>query len=272
MKTKLHSTLLMFAFILVANVTKAQGIALPYYTGWDNVTERAGWTEYRKGYLSSYSWSNINQISHDYNVGGAPTQTVIDWYVSPALNFNTPSVISMKVQTGGFSQPTVDNCEIYFSDTKRDPALGTYTLIGNLSYMMPQYTWLDTMFAIPFITDTGYIAFKYKTIGAAWSTYSIDSLHIKADPSVSLRENSLVIAKIGPNPFSYATTISFNAPLKDAEVCIYSALGKLLLRTDNNNGMYIVVERQDLPSGIYFFEVKQDGKQLIKEKVLIIPE
>jgi hypothetical protein len=135
--------------------------------------------------------------------------------------------------------------------------------------MAPVGRWRDTTFVIPFTSDSGYIAFKYKTKGSAWTTYDIDSLTIKPDLLTTLGEENVNITSIGPNPFSDATTITFSKPLNSAEIRIYSASGKALRRLKEVNGTEIKLERQDLDSGIYFFEVTQDDKQLIRAKVLV---
>ena len=154
----------------------AQAKTLPYFTGFDSPTEKEGWTEYRIGDLSTFSWNMTGSISHDYNVGGNATDTVIDWMVSPPIYFHTTAFASMKVSTYGFSSPTPDNCEVYFGTGNQDPGKGDFKLVANLSYMGPQFQWNDTTFVIPFTADSGYLAFKYKTIGGAWMTYSIDSI------------------------------------------------------------------------------------------------
>ena len=120
--------------------------------------------QYRTGFLSSYRWSIINTLSHDYNVAGISNDTVVDAYVSPALNFIAPVQISMKVFTGGFSNPIPDNCDIWFGNNNSNPTTGNFVLIGSLSYMQPKYVWLDTIINVPFTAASGYIAFKYKQL------------------------------------------------------------------------------------------------------------
>ncbi|MBW8051955.1 MAG: hypothetical protein FVQ77_16770, partial [Cytophagales bacterium] len=86
--------LIITLFILRA---EAQSLQLPYYTGFDSVSEQAGWQEFRLGILSSSHWiytaglfvSSPKSLFHYYNNPGNPTDTVEDWFVSPPLNFNT---------------------------------------------------------------------------------------------------------------------------------------------------------------------------------------
>ena len=109
MKKKLLP-LLCIQFILITSV-KSSGLTLPYATGFDSPAEKAGWNIYRTGVLSQYSWGYSGGgfsgqcVSHDYNVGGASTDTVVDWFVSPAMNFSSTGTVALKVNTSGFSTP-----------------------------------------------------------------------------------------------------------------------------------------------------------------------
>ena len=106
---------------------------LPYYTGFDNASEKAGWTEYRKGDNGLYQWKfiNINPVSapgvllHNYPVGGSvPTD---DWFVSPPFNFsNGGKLDSIYFSFTGFGVPAlIDTVAIYLLQGNADPALAT---------------------------------------------------------------------------------------------------------------------------------------------------
>jgi hypothetical protein len=281
MKTsRLKKTLLLIASqCLIFNLTFSQGVSLPYTTGFDNAAQKVGWQQFRTGYLSSYSWSYggggfsaPSCISHDYNVGGNSSQTVIDWFVSPALNFTSTGKISLKVKTSGFSTPFPDNCEIWFGTDIKNPATGNFVLVANLSYMQPQYQWLDTTINLPYVTDSGYVAFKYKTIGAAWMTYAIDNITINLDASVSINEtgnSNITLLKIYPNPFNSSATIQFNSNLENAELNFYTIYGQKIKTVNNISGDQIKIDRENLSSGIYFYELMQNGKTYPIEKLLI---
>ena len=196
-------TIITFFFICITlNTLFSQGISLPYFTGFDTPAEQAGWQQFRTGFLSNFDWNNNGSISHDYNVGGNPSDTVVDWYVSPPLNFTSTGILTMKIKTGGFSMPTPDNCEVYFGTNYPNPSIGNFVLIANLSYMQPQYQWLDTIVNVPYTSDSGYIAFKYKTIGLAWTNYSIDSITVSTvvgfdDPPTKPKELLLITDLLG---------------------------------------------------------------------------
>jgi hypothetical protein len=262
-------------FFILASLTIdsfAQGNALPYYSGFDTPTEKAGWTEYRLGYLSTYGWQVGASLSHDYNVGGTPTQTVIDWYVSPALNFSTGATISFKRQGGGFSPPTPDNCEVYFSASSADPALGTYTLIGNISSVTVQYTWQDTVLDIPFFTNSGHVAFKYKTIDAAWQMYAIDSIWVRAKPStVGIKKETIdaLGVQVLPNPFSETADLVLNRELDDAALRVYDLHGRVVFHETHVTGGRIKITRKELSPGVYFLEIDDKVSSPARKKFII---
>jgi len=272
---KLFFTL--FLNCLIQQIVFAQGEPLPYTTGFDNVSEQAGWQEFRTGYLSTYSWnyggpgfSAPSCLSHDYNVGGNPGDIVVDWFVSPPLNVTSTGTVSMKVKTAGFSAPTNDNCEIWFGTNDPDPTTGNFVLIGNISYMQPQYQWLDTTFNIPVATDSGYIAIRYTTVGPAWTTYQIDNINaaifVGIDENENLNQASL---SIFPNPFSDITTIQTNDQMENATMTIYNSSGQIVKEISGINGKLIMINKDDLQNGLYFIRLTQADEIIATEKLII---
>ena len=236
--------------------------------------------EYRTGFLSTYNWgvggggfSAPNALSHDYNVGGASNDTVVDWFVSPPINFTAPGLLSLKVKTGGFSTPFPDNFEVWFGTGSQDPEAGNFSLIANLSYMLPQFQWLDTTIEVPFTTDSGYIAFKYKTIGAAWSTYAVDNVQLNIDSTVSVNESLLGNNSINifPNPVSSIAFIKIDGLQFDAntEVQIFSNTGALINKFNEFANGELIFKRDEHPVGIYFVKVVQKGR-VIGAKCFVI--
>lgn len=260
---------LLFFFSITIN-SFSQGLSLPYYTGFDSPAERAGWQQFRKGFLSSYDWSNIGSLYHDYNVGANPTDTVIDWFVSPPLNLNSAGLVSMKVQTDGFSPPTSDNCEVYFGTGNPDPSIGNFVLIGNISYMQPQFQWIDTSFNISTLSDSGYLAFKYKTIYAAWRTYKIDSIIVSQSVGIDEKNNkNNFIASLSPNPFTSFSTIKFNSYLNDVDITIFNLQGQKAKAISNFSGSQFKLERDNLKNGIYFIQFSRENDIIKTEKIII---
>ncbi len=267
---------LLFLFLFANIIVNGQGLSLPYISGFDSAPETAGWQQFRLGNdPGAFQWNiggggfSASCLSHDYNVGGNTTDTVIDWFVSPALNFVGNGTISLKVKTSGFSTPTPDNCEIYFGTDDPDPSTGNFVLIGEVSFMQPQYTWLDTSLTIPFTSDSGYVAFKYKTVGAAWMTYAIDNINIISTASVDESVSEINYMQIYPNPFEETTTIFIQADLSGTNMIrIYDIYGKEI-RTIINAGNQITLSKENFSSGIYFVVFESEKEILEIEKLVV---
>jgi hypothetical protein len=259
-------------FITLLSITLNAQITLPYYTGFDTPAEKAGWQEFRTGFLSSYSWNSNGALHHDYNVGGNSGDIVVDWYVSPPLNFSSPGKLSMKVMTGGFSTPFSDNCEVWYGTNNPNPSTGNFVLIANLSYMQPQYQWIDTTINISIASDSGFIAFKYKTIGAAWMTYTIDSITARLNPASIKETNSSekTRVKISPMPFNYQATVYFSSCIRNGELSIYNIFGQKIKTIKNISGQEYKLLRNNLPKGLYFIQLIQDNKIITTNKFEIV--
>ncbi len=267
----MKTILITFLLFFTTNTLFSQGLSLPYYTGFDSPSEQAGWQQYRTGFLSNFDWNNNGALSHDYNVGGNSTDTVIDWYVSPPLNFISSGSVTMKVYAGGFSIPTNDNCEIWFGMNDPNPATGNFVLIANLSHMQPHYQWLDTTINIPFVSDSGYIAYKYKTIGAEWMTYSIDSITVNSDIAGINKIEPIndIIENVVPNPFHSMTTIYFNSEIQNGQLSIYNTNGQLVKSITNIAGLKCQISGNDLPAGTYMLCLSENNTMISTTKIVI---
>lgn len=258
---------LAICILLISTSSLSQGLNLPYYTGFDSPNERAGWQEYRTGFLSSFNWNDNGFLGHDYNVGGNSTDTVIDWYVSPALNITSSARISMKVRTGGFSIPTPNNCEIWIGTNDPNPVTGNFSLFANVSYMSPQSAWLDTSFNISTISDSVYFAFKYTTIGAHWMTYSFDTISI--GNFVGLKENRNTSFSVYPSPVIDEAQIQFNNFMNNGEISIYSVSGQKMIEKKNVNGDNYKLNLSNLNNGIYFIVLKNENGIVTTQKIVV---
>jgi hypothetical protein len=71
-----------------------------------------------------------------------------------------------------------------------------------------------------------------------------------------------------PNPFSTLTTVQFTAELQNSYLTIYNIFGQVI-KTIIVTGDKIILERNNLPNGIYFLRVMQDNKVFLKGKIII---
>lgn len=264
-------TFFTLAFLVGSLTLLSQGIDLPYYTGFDSPAEQDGWVQYQTGDIGTYDWNISNSLSHDYNVGANSTDTVIDWIVSPALNFTTPGFMTMKVTASGFSEPTEDNCQILMSTNDPDPNNGNYTLIGTLSYVESFGATTDTLIDVPLASDSIYIAFRYITIGAAWMTYSIDSITFFDE---SLGINDVVQRNdfemdVFPNPLRNFAMLEFSSSVKNGELEIFNIEGKKVKTISNVIGRKFELNNTGLEQGSYIIQLIDEGVLLSRKKLII---
>lgn len=74
---------------------------------------------------------------------------------------------------------------------------------------------------------------------------------------------------IYPNPFYTQTILKTSEILKDATLTMYNAYGQTVKQIKNISGQTIILNRDNLPSGLYFICITQDTKTLMTEKLVI---
>ncbi len=276
---KTRSTILS-ALLLQATLSNAQ-TPLPYYTGFDNAAQTAGWQEFRKGnadpnykwmYASFTAYSAPASLFHHYPVGG--TVMTDDWFVSPG--FSIPSggrVDSIRSAFAGFGVPgTADTVALYLLKGSPDPALATSkTLL--LDYRGVDYTnndtWTAHSFPLASATGTCYLAVRYKTVNN-WLDVKFDNLKISSSSSTSIHDEALHRDAIVlyPNPASQSLQIRFDQQAAVPVLLkLYTALGELLLEQK-------VKEQESLPlnlkNGTYFYTIVTGDGELFKSGKLMV--
>jgi hypothetical protein len=74
---------------------------------------------------------------------------------------------------------------------------------------------------------------------------------------------------IYPNPFSESAIIKINKNLKNADLTMYNTLGQEMRRITNISGPSIILERGNLPGGIYYLVLSQENTIIMRNKILI---
>lgn len=72
-----------------------------------------------------------------------------------------------------------------------------------------------------------------------------------------------------PNPFSTETIIQSEQDFKRATLTVCNSLGQPVKQLKNISGQTIILQRDDLPSGLYFLQLVQDYKILKTAKIVI---
>ena len=75
---------------------------------------------------------------------------------------------------------------------------------------------------------------------------------------------------ISPNPFSSQTILQSNKVLKDVTLTIYNSHTQIVKQIKNISGQTIILDRDNLTSGLYFLRLTEKDKIYLSEKILII--
>jgi len=107
--------------------------------------------------------------------------------------------------------------------------------------------------------------------GTTNETNSSGILTIKYSNAVGIEEltsNSDATINIYPNPFETYFILKSNKDLNDAELTIYDAFGKEVLKINDISNENIFVQRNNLADGIYFFRLIEKNKVVAQGKVI----
>lgn len=98
----------------------------------------------------------------------------------------------------------------------------------------------------------------------------------KAEVTVTVEESSFTESgsfeniSIYPNPLNNSSVIKTDRILNKASVTITNSLGQVVFYEDNISGNEIVIDRADLKTGMYFYEIKKEDNSILSKGKLII--
>ena len=72
-----------------------------------------------------------------------------------------------------------------------------------------------------------------------------------------------------PNPFSYSTTLQTQKPLQSATLIICDIIGKEIKRITNINGKEIIIQRDGMKSGMYFYSFMDKSGLIGNGKIIV---
>lgn len=170
------------------------------------------------------------------------------------------------------------NTNIHIFEGIGDTVLGRMKITGNsggwvhskvvkdISYCNNQSGWgqIDSIMVR--------FTFKSDTIQTSKGGWQIDDLCIRYYLGIlSVQEgveNKPII--VSPNPFSTETIFESNELLKDVTINIYNVLGQIQKQLKNVYGYEWTFNREGLTAGLYFFEVIENDRVILKDKFIVI--
>lgn len=232
------------AFAALCVVAAQAQVPLPYSTGFDNGAQQAGWEQFRTGVISISDWGVGNSgiapsppkiLHHDYPVGGASTDTVHDWFVSPLLDLAVGGEIALMLNVysiTGANTP-VDELKVMLLTGSNDPELATSVVelaeLKDHVSSSPDYVSI-TGITIPETPGGGYIAFAYQATNN-WFVISIDDVTI-SDPDIGFAEPGASASPllIYPDPVIDRLDIRGFRPNVGTSLTIIDAMGRRVMQ------------------------------------------
>jgi hypothetical protein len=118
------------------------------------------------------------------------------------------------------------------------------------------------------LTANGVYRFYVKALYNEGVSVPTNYVQIIVDDFTGINNTNESNFSIFPNPFTNSTIIAFDNPNNcNYSLNIYSSTGKLVQKINNIQGNKFVINRNNLPAGIYFIVLK--GDKTYKEKVII---
>ncbi len=75
--------------------------------------------------------------------------------------------------------------------------------------------------------------------------------------------------RIQPNPFSTQTVLHTDTPLRNASLIVYNSQGQQVKQMDQLSGETVILQRDNLPSGFYFFQLSENNTTLHLGKLVV---
>lgn len=109
--------------------------------------------------------------------------------------------------------------------------------------------------------NVAYDNVQHKLYAMHWDDF-IEPLGIN-----SLTPNSSI--KFFPNPLTSQTVLETDRHLENATLTIYNSLGQQVRQVNNISGNTVTIHRDNLLSGLYSLQIRQDNQTVATEKLLI---
>jgi hypothetical protein len=114
-------------------------------------------------------------------------------------------------------------------------------------------------------TDGGFVVFGGGKHPTDMFLIKTDFNGISGIDDISQINNQIIY----PNPFTTQTTLETEEFLRNATLTVDNVFGRTVKEINNISGRKVILQRDNLPSGLYLFRLTQDNKILTTKKVEI---
>lgn len=143
-----------------------------------------------------------------------------------------------------------------------NPIMSTYDNPYNINES--RGPWSPSVIYRPF--EAGYYMWYETAYGFGLATANDTLL------SVNQTNSNNKTVNLYPNPFSLSTILQTGNLLNNASLTVYNSFGQTVKQVKNILGQTLTLYRNNLPSGLYFYQLTQDGRIIGSDKLVIIDE
>jgi len=119
---------------------------------------------------------------------------------------------------------------------------------------------------IPSPSSTSFMVLLEES-GFLQHSFTFELQEASITPTTKLSTNQVV--RLFPNPMHASITFDLGKTYEQAHINLFNAKGQLIRSTQVNNQRQVQLQRQDLPAGLYFYQVHADGQQLDQGKLSV---
>jgi len=248
-------------------------VTLPYFTGFDNPSQQAGWCQYLLGDIIPYCyWWMSSDIGHSY-IQSSELIMVDNWIVSPSFSIvNGGKLDSISYMFTGLTQPVSgDTIAIYLLNGSKDPLLASSKELlfdfRGADYINDNTFHIKTNIILPAMSGLSYLSIRYRNAdcGNHWLSAQFDNISISGNlAGIDEFNTNGFKVNIYPNPIIDKLTIETNAKIMQ-NLEVYNLLGELVYRTNILN--MITIDLSGFPKGIYFLKLFNDKETLTRKFV-----
>ena len=180
------------------------------------------------------------------------------------FNLNIGDTIPLSYTNLGYTLFTVSSIDSVFTPfgyRKRfalNPSGYLYEGIGSSAGLVEE---MNTMFLHG---TSDLLCFSLNDISYVPTTGSSCNMIVGID-DIGMKETAIAF----PNPFSNSTTIQFNHTLNGATMNLYNSIGATI-KSINISRESLVIERGNLSSGIYYYQILQENGNVLNGKLMIV--
>jgi hypothetical protein len=141
-------------------------------------------------------------------------------------------------------------------------------MFGQIPWDSPYYDSLSSYQLLNIGQTVEYSNMAYQTLGEL-GTFTKNLISNINNPEAVQDNNQTYNDLVYPNPFNYSTTIQLQQNIGNSNLIIYNIFGQIV-RSTNVSGNKIIVERDNLPAGVYFYRITQNNEIIVSGKLMIM--